>query len=176
MDIERPLLCRRRPAALAGALAVLCVLTTGAAFAQAQGANKAAAPDIFTAVGQWLDRQAENLSSSLRSAGKGFEEFGHEAGIAARTTADNAKGAAGAVANLPGARVVLGHAKCQIAPNGAPDCLAAADEVCRAKGFRSGKSLDMTTAEICPPKVYLAGRNSGPGCHTETFVSRAFCQ
>ena len=48
--------------------------------------------------------------------------------------------------------------------------------ICKAKGFRTGKSLDMTTAEICQPKVYLAGRNSGPGCRTETFVSRALCQ
>ena len=25
-------------------------------------------------------------------------------------------------------------------------------------------------------QVYLTGRNSGPGCKTETFVSRALCQ
>jgi hypothetical protein len=48
--------------------------------------------------------------------------------------------------------------------------------MCKAKGFASGKSADMTTAEVCPPQVYLSGRNSGPGCHTETFVSRALCQ
>ena len=48
--------------------------------------------------------------------------------------------------------------------------------MCKTKGFEGGKSVDMTTAEVCPPQVYLSGRNSGPGCHTETFVSRALCQ
>jgi hypothetical protein len=48
--------------------------------------------------------------------------------------------------------------------------------VCKAKGFESGKSLDMTTAEVCPPKVLLSGRNSGAECRDETFVSRALCQ
>jgi hypothetical protein len=48
--------------------------------------------------------------------------------------------------------------------------------MCKTKGFESGKSADMTTAEICPAQVYLSGRTGGAGCHTETFVSRAFCQ
>jgi hypothetical protein len=34
----------------------------------------------------------------------------------------------------------------------------------------------MTTAEECPAKVYIAGRNSGPECTSYTFVSRALCQ
>ena len=72
--------------------------------------------------------------------------------------------------------MVTGHEKCAIAPNGAPDCVVAANTMCKAKGFASGKSVDMTTAEVCPAKVYLAGRNSGPDCRTETFVSRALCQ
>ena len=80
------------------------------------------------------------------------------------------------MARLPKTRVISGHAKCKIAPNGAPDCIAAANAMCKGKGFASGKSVDMTTAEVCPAEVYLAGRNSGPGCHTETFVSRALCQ
>ena len=105
-----------------------------------------------------------------------FQNFGHEAGVAARTTVDTAKDAAEAVGRLPNTRVIIGHEKCQIAPNGAPDCIAAAYAICQAKGFKSGKSVDMTTAEVCPAQVYLSGRSSGPGCHTETFVSRALCQ
>jgi hypothetical protein len=77
---------------------------------------------------------------------------------------------------IPAARVVAGHERCALAPNGAPDCVAAANAMCKTKGFDAGKSVDMTTAEICPAQVYLSGRNSGEGCHTETFVSRAFCQ
>ena len=68
------------------------------------------------------------------------------------------------------------HEKCPIAPNGAPDCIPVATNLCKAKGFESGKSADMTTAEVCPPQVLLSGRNTGPGCHDETFVSRVLCQ
>jgi hypothetical protein len=179
MDIKRVLICHPKRAALAGAfscaLAAAVMLMTAAVFAQepGSGANSAAEPSIFATIGRWLDRQAENIDASFEDAGRGFEEFGYEAGIAAHTTAKNA---ADAVTRLPKTNVATGHAKCGIAANGAPDCLAAAESVCKASGFRTGKSLDMTTAEICPPKVYLAGRNSGPGCHTETFVSRALCQ
>jgi hypothetical protein len=108
--------------------------------------------------------------------GSGVNNFGREAGIAAKTTVDGAKDAADAVARIPTARVMRGHEKCSLAPNGAPDCLAAATVLCKGKGFETGKSVDMTTAEICPAQVYLSGRDSGKGCHTETFVSRALCQ
>ena len=37
-------------------------------------------------------------------------------------------------------------------------------------------SVDMTTAEICPPKAYMQGRSNDAACVTETFVSRALCQ
>jgi len=102
--------------------------------------------------------------------------MGRDAGDAAKSTVEGAKDAAGAVARIPVARAVSGHEKCPPAPNGAPDCVAAASTMCKAKGFDSGKSLDMTTAEVCPPKVYMSGRSTGPECSTETFVSRAFCQ
>jgi hypothetical protein len=63
-----------------------------------------------------------------------------------------------------------------VAPNGAPDCIAAAITLCKGKGFAGGTSADMTTADVCPAQVYLSGRSGGEGCHTETFVSRAVCQ
>jgi hypothetical protein len=116
------------------------------------------------------------MKSTFKDAGKKFETFGHEAGIAAKTTAEGAKDAADAVARIPKARVVTGHEKCNNAPNGAPDCLAAANVMCKARGFDSGKSTDMTTAVVCPPKVLLSGRNNGSECRDETFVSRALCQ
>jgi hypothetical protein len=178
MDSKRASIRHSKPAALCCALAAALLLMQATAFAQPQrsDANGAEAPGFLAVLTQWFDRQAENIDSTFKNAGKGFANFGHEADIAARSTVDNATNAADAVARLPGARVVSGHAKCRIAPNGAPDCVTAANHVCRASGFRFGKSLDMTTAEICSAKVYLAGRNSGPGCHTETFVSRALCQ
>jgi hypothetical protein len=72
--------------------------------------------------------------------------------------------------------VIVGHEKCKNAPNGAPDCVAAANTMCKAQGFDSGKSVDMTTHEVCPPKVLLSGRSSGSECRNETFVSRVLCQ
>ena len=166
-------------AATAAALALLSSSAFLAAMSPAVARDKAKAPEnlsFFDTIGRWFDQQADNFSSTVGGARSTVEEFGHEAGMAAGRTVNGAKSAADAVASLPAARVVSGYEKCRIAPNGAPDCIAAADAVCRAKGFKSGSSVDMTTAEVCQPKVYLAGRNSGPGCHTETFVSRAFCQ
>lgn len=131
---------------------------------------------FFGAIGRWFEEQAANVNSTFTDARRKFDNFGHEAGVAAKTTAEGAKDAADAVARIPNARVIRGHEKCKNAPNGAPDCVAVAVAMCKAKGFDSGKSVDMTTAEICPPKVLLSGRNSGPECRTETFVSRVLCQ
>jgi hypothetical protein len=128
---------------------------------------------FFAAVNRWFSEQSANVGASIKDTRRKVESFGDEA---AKTTVEGAKDAAGAVARIPTARAVSGHEKCQLAPNGAPDCVAAANIMCKAKGFDSGKSLDMTTAEVCPPKVWMAGRSTGPECRTETFVSRAFCQ
>ena len=133
-------------------------------------------PGVLESLGRWLDRQGDNISSSFKDAGKGVENFGREAGVAAQTTVEGAKDAAGAVVRIPAARVVTGHEVCKVAPNGAPDCVAAATAMCKKRGFDNGTSADMTTADVCPARVYLSGRNSGPECRTETFVSRAFCQ
>jgi len=133
-------------------------------------------PGLLETIGRWFDRQANHLGSSFQDAGKGVENFGREAGVAAQSTVEGAKDAAGAVARIPAARVISGHEKCRVAPNGAPDCVAAATAMCKKRGFESGKSADMTTAEVCPAQVYLSGRSSGGECRTETFVSRALCQ
>jgi hypothetical protein len=152
----------------AGALALM----SGYASAQDQASTgqKAAEKEGFlAAMSRWFN-------SSFDDARKKVEGFSSAAGDAAKTTVEGAKDAATAVVRIPSARGVSGHEKCQLAPNGAPDCVTAANTMCKAKGFESGKSLDMTTAEVCPPKVYMSGRSTGPECTTETFVSRAICQ
>jgi hypothetical protein len=173
------LTARRRSGAAArivtGLLVAALGLTSALAVAQEAQPQKED-PGLLESVGKWFDEQGQKIGSTFKGAGKTVESFGHEAGIAAKTTVEGAKDAAGAVARIPVARVVTGHEKCLIAPNGAPDCVAAATTMCKAKGFDSGKSADMTTADVCPAHVYLAGRSSGPGCRTETFVSRALCQ
>ncbi|MBI1202904.1 MAG: hypothetical protein GC182_10365 [Rhodopseudomonas sp.] len=154
---------------------------TGSAFSQTTAPAappqnppvKSDPPGFLDAFGKWLSDQADNLNSSFKDAGKQVQSLGKEAGSAAQSTVEGAKDAADAMVR---ARVVSGHEKCRVAPNGAPDCVAAATAICKAKGFESGKSADMTTAVVCPPSVYIAGRNSGPECRTETFVSRALCQ
>lgn len=174
-----------RAVALAAALACVTALLPAAAAARDKAHSAAAeTPGFFESIGRWFGQQADNFTSTFGGARSTVEEFGREASTAADKTVDSAKsaaknaakGAADAVASLPSTRFVSGYEKCRVAPNGAPDCGSAADAMCRTKGFKSGSSLDMTTAEVCPPKVWLAGRSTGPGCHTETFVSRALCQ
>ena len=131
---------------------------------------------FFSSVSRWLEEQTANMGASFKDARKRVEGFSSAAGDAAKTTVEGAKDAADAVVRIPTARAISGHEKCQLAPNGAPDCVAAANTICKAKGFGSGKSLDMTTAEVCPVKVYMSGRSTGPECTTDTFVSRALCQ
>jgi hypothetical protein len=174
MNIEPSLLHlqRYRASRAAGArlFALLLTFAVTMPIAAAQNAKPQEEPGFFEGIARFLDR-------TFSGAGREVENFGHEAGVAAKTTVNSAKDAAGAVVRIPGARVMSGHSKCQNAPNGAPDCLAAADALCKAKGFESGKSLDMTTAEVCPPKVLLSGRSGAVGeCRDETFVSRALCQ
>jgi hypothetical protein len=165
-----------RSRALVGA-GLLMLLPALAAAQTAAPANDHHEPGFLESAGKWLDKQVEDAKAMFGSVGKGVQDFGHEAGVAARTTADSAKDAAEGVASkLAPASVVRGHEVCKIAPNGAPDCVAAADAICKSKGFKSGKSVDMTTAETCPAKVYIAGRSNGPECKTETFVSSALCQ
>jgi hypothetical protein len=164
--------CRRSVAALALLAGAAMLMLTPAS---AQQAGPKEEPGFFESIGTWFNQQVDGVNSYFRDTRARVENFGHEAGVAARRTVDTAKDAADAIARVPNTRVVIGRERCANAPNGAPDCVAAADKICKAKGFTAGKSVDMTTAEICPAHVYMAGRNSGPECHTETFVSRALC-
>jgi hypothetical protein len=169
MSNVRTLPCHLRNRALRGAGACLFAIFFIMTAAAQDGAKPREEPGLFEGIARWFDE-------TFSGAGKQVENFGNEAGVAAKTTVNNAKDAAGAVARIPAARVMSGHAKCHNAPNGAPDCVAAADALCKAKGFESGKSLDMTTAEVCPAMVLLSGRSSPGECKDETFVSRALCQ
>ena len=168
----------RRMSLLAGFCAGATLLAAALALAQESAPGGARGEDrgVFGNISRWVDQQASKINSGFRDASWQVQNFGREAGNAARTTVEGAKDAADAVTRLPAARVFTGREKCQTAPNGAPDCVAAANVMCKAKGFASGKSIDMTTSEVCPAQVYISGRNSGAGCHTETFVSRVLCQ
>jgi len=183
MGTRRALTFRRNRCAgsfVTGSMFVIgLVLISTLAIAQDQAApnqKPQQSEGFFGSVGRWLEEQTANMGASFNDARKRVEGFSNAAGDAAKTTVEGAKDAADAVVRIPTTRAISGHEKCQLAPNGAPDCVAAANTICKAKGFGSGKSLDMTTAEVCPVKVYMSGRSTGPECTTDTFVSRALCQ
>ena len=85
--------------------------------------------------------------------------------------------AGGAMLGWPGSKVARGRVRCAVAPNGAPDCVEAANALCRSKGYGPGKSRDVNTVNKCPTWVWLSGQPAPEGtCTTETFVLQAACQ
>jgi hypothetical protein len=150
-------------------------------------------PGVFEAIGQWFDQGATTFRDHLRGAKRRMDNLGDEAAAnskqfsdraaevskgaaeAGKNAADATRSAVDAVAKLPTARVVQGRERCAAAPNGAPDCLTAAETLCRKNGYSSGKSMDFTSAEQCPPRVVI-GQASRDQCETVTFISRAMCQ
>lgn len=73
--------------------------------------------------------------------------------------------------------MVNGRQVCPASANGAPDCAAGAVILCRAKGYRDGRSLAIDATEKCSAKLLIPGRARQPDdCRTENFVTRAWCQ
>jgi len=91
-----------------------------------------------------------------------------------KETIDDAADALSRLAKSPG---VKGRVICPAAPNGAPDCKAAADKLCQGNGFKEGNSLDVDTTRSCSARSLLSGRKPDESeCRTETWVTRAVCQ
>lgn len=133
--------------------------------------------DPLGSIARWLDELFAKLGSNFKTAKGTVDNFNREAGVAAKTTADAARDAADAVVRLPNARTISGHQTCVVASNGGPDCVTAAMTMCKAQGYKSGKSVDMTSAEECPAAVMLGRRPAEAGeCKTVTFVTRSLCQ
>jgi hypothetical protein len=148
-------------------------------------------PGLFEAIGRWFDQGSTNFRDHLRGAkrrmddlsddaaanSKGFSEnaarVGQGAADVGKGAADATKNAMDAVAKLPMARMMSGRERCANAPNGAPNCIAAAEALCRKHGYATGKSMDFTSAEECPVKTLLGQTDE---CTTVTFISRAMCQ
>ncbi len=123
-------------------------------------------PGFLDALGRWFGDPKAALDSQFRSTQETLGTLGGQA-----------KDAAGSVMALPGTRVVTGRQLCPPASNGAPDCQQGVDALCRAKGFQGGRSIDVTSAQRCPARVYLENRAPKQGeCRLETYVTRAVCQ
>jgi hypothetical protein len=117
-----------------------------------------------------LKKSTDDFNENMRKAGRALTEFGDRAATAAKDATE-------AVSKLPRTRVVSGNERCELAPNGSPDCRAAAETICRGKGFSGGQSLDTQTAQKCPARVWISGRTpTAEECRLETFVTRAACQ
>lgn len=148
-------------------------------------------PGLFEAIGRWVDKGTTTFSQHLRGAKRSMDDLGDKAAANSKEMGDQAakvgqgaadvgknavdatKNAVDAVAKLPVARVMSGRERCAVAPNGAPDCVAAAEMLCRKHGFSTGTSMDFTSAEECPIKTLVGQSNE---CTTVTFISRAMCQ
>jgi hypothetical protein len=120
--------------------------------------------------GRWLEQGTTRFKSDLQGAQETFDKLGTQ-------TLDAAKDATGAVVALPNARIVVAHERCASAQNGSADCQAAAETLCRGKGFQTGKSLDTQSELKCPAKLLLERRSpNDKDCLTEIFITRAMCQ
>jgi hypothetical protein len=150
-------------------------------------------PGVFESINRWFDQGAARFREHLRGAKRKMDELGDDAAANSqdinnkaaeagknaaemgKNAAEATKSAMDAVTKLPTARMMSGRERCATAANGAPDCLAAAEALCRKHGFVTGKSMDFTSAEECPTKTLL-GQASRDECATVTFISRAMCQ
>ncbi|MBV9971000.1 MAG: hypothetical protein JO228_13520 [Xanthobacteraceae bacterium] len=136
-------------------------------------------------MGTWMQQSVTSMSSGFDAMAKGAAEA---ASSMAKGAADVASGAAtvakdaagvavDGVTKLPVSGFASGHEPCTLAANGAPDCRVAAENLCRARGFASGTSVDYVTSEKCPPAYRLSSRERPEGlCPTEHFVTRAMCR
>jgi hypothetical protein len=115
----------------------------------------------------------DEMWKGMGSASQGTADV---AGAMTKGTVDAAKDTVDALGKLGGSRVISGREKCLLAPNGAPDCQAAATKICKAAGFKTGSSADFVTSEECPASAYANGRKPKPGeCPVESVVIKAVC-
>jgi hypothetical protein len=132
---------------------------------------------VLQAIGRLVDDSIATVKSGIGNIGSGAGDIGEQAGDAVKDTASAAQDAATSVVRIPTTGVVTGRQRCLRAPNGGPDCRAAIQTLCQKKGYASGRSLDVQSAEKCPARVLLSGRQAAAGeCTMETYVTRAVCQ
>jgi hypothetical protein len=176
--------------ALAGLLLAALVPAAGQQPPQAPEAEKPAAaapppparpldPGPFTAFGRLIDESITGLATGLNNV---RPPIGDATGPTGATTAPvpfpPPLPPAPPLPRLPPPPgVVAGREFCPPAANGAPNCEVASAALCRAKGFKGGRSIDMQTEQRCPAEVWAAGRQPAESeCVLESYVTRAICQ
>ena len=127
-----------------------------------QNGPPAFAPGLVDKLGDLVKGSVDSLSSGL----KGTQQ----------TIQDLNQGTADTLSRLPVTGFASGRALCGRADNGAPDCRVASDQLCQAKGYKTGRSVDIESAENCNPRIFLPGYQKKPGdCRTDNYVTRATC-
>ena len=133
-------------------------------------------PGFIDVFGHWIDSSVGNWNSGLKGATDAAKDAAGAANDAAKGAGTVVTDTAGAVARIPATRVIAERATCPVAPNGAPDCRAAAETICKSHGFASGSSVDFQTVEKCPPVALNRPDNEPQICVIESYVTRALCR
>jgi uncharacterized membrane protein len=127
-------------------------------------------PGLLNEVGKLFEKSLSILPP-LKTPGEAIDDLNARA-------KDAARGATDSLSNIARpSSMVAGRMICPVAANGAPDCKAGADKLCRSKGYKEGKSLTTDSAETCSARVLIPGRARKPGdCRTDNYVTSALCQ
>jgi hypothetical protein len=133
---------------------------------------------FFDALGRWWDQSAADFDASMKKMKSQIDQANERGAKAMREATQDAvtatKEATDALAKIPATRIVEGRERCLLAPNGSPDCGAAAEKLCKAKGFKSGQSANIESARKCSARALLSRNDQD--CVNETIVTRAACQ
>jgi hypothetical protein len=135
---------------------------------------KASADETNAKLKASVEESNARWKASVEENNARWRELNQRTEKAAKQAAAAQKEAADAFKNLANTRVIEGRQVCETAPNGSPDCQAAAEVICKGKGFATGKSADITTARKCSARALLQRDESE--CRTETVVIKAACQ
>ena len=122
-------------------------------------------PGLVEEIGKLLKSSAASLTPTLPSPQQTIDGLNSSAKSAADSLAR--------IAPLSGQSMAVGRTMSVVSSNGAPDCKAASDQLCKEKGYKEGRSIDIEAAQKCSAKAYFAGAGA---CRTENFVTRAVCQ
>ena len=119
-------------------------------------------PGLIDKLGDLLRDSADGVSSTLKDTGQRLQDIN--------------KGTVDTLTSIPVTGFASGRALCPRSANGAPDCYAATEKLCKDNGYSAGRSLGTETAETCNPRISLPGYKRKDGdCKIETFVTRAAC-
>jgi len=134
-----------------------------------QGGPPAFAPGLVDKLGDLVKGSVDGIKGSVDSLSSGLKGT-------QQTIQDLNQGTVDTLSRLPVTGFATGHALCGRGDNGAPDCRVASDQLCQAKGYKTGRGVDIESAENCNPRVYLPGYQKKDGdCRTDNYVTRATC-